>query len=96
MTDVQKEEQKRPGQTFVGTVISDKMDKTIIVKVDRKVKHELYGKYLQRSSKMCAHDEKNTCKVGDLVKISSSRPLSKTKSFVLVEVLEQAENDITQ
>jgi small subunit ribosomal protein S17 len=98
MTDALNAEQqpkRKPGQVFVGKVISNKMDKTIIVQVDRKVKHELYGKYLARSSKMCAHDEKNACNIGDVVKISSSRPISKTKHWVLVEVLEQAEKDLT-
>jgi small subunit ribosomal protein S17 len=96
MTDTANVEQTRkPGQSFVGKVISAKMDKTSVVQVDRKVKHELYGKYLARSSKLYAHDEKNACNIGDLVKIASSRPISKTKHFVLVEVLEQAEKDIT-
>lgn len=87
------EEKKTAGRTVVGKVVSSKMDKTIVVQVDRKIKHELYGKYLNRSSKMYAHDEENTSHVGDLVMIKSSRPLSKTKHFVLVKVLEQAERE---
>jgi small subunit ribosomal protein S17 len=89
-------EQKEPSRTIVGKVVSNKMDKTIVVQVDRKIKHPLYGKYIRRSSKMYAHDDKNTCKVGDVVKIGNSRPISKTKHWVLVEVMEQAEKDIVQ
>ena len=70
-----------------GRVISNKMDKTIIVQVVRTVKHPLYDKYVRRFSKMVAHDEKNTCQVGDIVKIKTSRPLSKTKRWTLVEVM---------
>lgn len=82
-----------PGRTIIGRVVSNKMDKTIVVEVERKVKHPLYGKYIRRSSKMYAHDDKNTCQIGDLVKIAGCRPMSKTKHFVLVEVLEQAEKE---
>jgi small subunit ribosomal protein S17 len=89
-------EQKEPSRTIVGKVVSNKMDKTIVVQVDRKIKHPLYGKYIRRSSKMYAHDDKNTCKVGDVVKIGNSRPISKTKHWVLVEILEQAEKEIIQ
>jgi small subunit ribosomal protein S17 len=89
-------EQKEPSRTIVGKVISNKMDKTIVVQVERKIKHPLYGKYIRRSSKMYAHDDKNTCKVGDVVKIGNSRPISKTKHWVLVEVMEQAEKDRVQ
>jgi small subunit ribosomal protein S17 len=89
-------EQKEPSRTIVGKVVSSKMDKTIVVQVERKIKHPLYGKYIRRSSKMYAHDDKNVCKVGDVVKIGNSRPISKTKHWVLVEVMEQAEKDIVQ
>ena len=89
-------EQKEPSRTIVGKVVSNKMDKTIVVQVDRKIKHPLYGKYIRRSSKMYAHDDKNTCKVSDVVVIGNSRPISKTKHWVLVEVLEQAEKEIIQ
>ncbi|OGT58581.1 MAG: 30S ribosomal protein S17 [Gammaproteobacteria bacterium RIFCSPHIGHO2_12_FULL_42_10] len=78
-------------RTIKGRVISNKMDKTIIVEVVRKVKHELYGKYIKRFSKMVAHDEKNVCHVGDLVVIQQSRPLSKTKRWMLVEILQKEE-----
>lgn len=82
--------------TVVGKVISSKMDKTIVVQVNRKIKHELYGKYINRSSKMYAHDEENTSRVGDVVMIKSHRPISKTKHYVLVKVLEQAEREQTE
>ena len=83
-------------RTIVGKVVSDKMDKTIVVQVDRKIKHPLYGKYINRTSKMYAHDGENQCKIGDLVMIANSRPLSKTKHWVLVKVIEQAEKEQTE
>lgn len=83
-------------RTTTGTVVSDKMDKTIVVQVERKVKHPLYGKYVKRYSKMKAHDAQNTCRIGDVVKIKESRPLSKTKNWELVEVISKAESDAIQ
>jgi small subunit ribosomal protein S17 len=80
-------------RTVVGKVVSDGMHKTIVVEVERKIKHPLYGKYIRRSSKMYAHDEENTCKVGDLVLIANSRPISKTKHWVLVKIVEQVEKE---
>ncbi len=77
-------------RTITGKVVSNKMDKTITVLVERVVKHPVYGKYIKRSSKLMAHDEQNVCQEGDLVSITSCRPLSKHKSFKLVEVLESA------
>jgi small subunit ribosomal protein S17 len=74
----------------IGRVISDKMDKTIVVEVERLVMDPLYGKYLKRRSRFMAHDEKNTCKVGDRVCIEESRPLSRRKRWALKEVLERA------
>jgi small subunit ribosomal protein S17 len=74
----------------VGTVTSDKMDKTIVVIVERKIKHPKYGKFIKRSSKFFAHDEKNDAHTGDLVRISETRPLSKNKNWRLVEVVEKA------
>ncbi len=68
-------------QTYSGKVVSDKMDKSVVVKVERKVKHPLYGKYIVKTSKFLAHDEENSCKIGDLVLIESCRPYSKNKSF---------------
>ncbi len=73
-----------------GRVVSDKMDKTITVIVERRVKHPVYGKYITRSSKLHAHDEDNTAGTGDTVLVAESRPLSKTKTWALVEVVEKA------
>lgn len=86
-------EQKESCRTVIGKVVSNKMDKTVVVKVDRKVKHPLYGKYVKRASKMYAHDNDNACMIGDLVLIKQSRPLSKTKHWVLVEIIEKADRD---
>ena len=74
----------------VGTVVSDKMDKTVIVIVERLVKHRLYKKYIRRRSKFAAHDENNTSKVGDKVMIIQSRPLSKTKRWRVSKIVEKA------
>jgi small subunit ribosomal protein S17 len=74
----------------VGTVTSSKMDKSIVVMVERKVKHAKYGKFLKKSSSFVAHDEKNECNEGDTVKIMETRPLSKRKNWRLVEILERA------
>jgi small subunit ribosomal protein S17 len=89
-------EQNISSRTVVGKVVSNKMDKTIVVSVERKVKHPLYGKYIKRDSKMHAHDGNNVCKIGDLVLIKQSRPLSKTKSWVLVEVVNKADRGDTE
>lgn len=83
-------EQKVIKRTLTGKVISDKMDKTITVKVERQVKHPIYGKFIRRSTKVHAHDEANECKMGDTVTVIESRPLSKSKSWQLVEVVERA------
>jgi small subunit ribosomal protein S17 len=72
-------------------VTSNKADKTVTVLLERQVKHPLYGKYMKRSTKVHAHDEDNSCAEGDLVRISESRPLSKTKSWRVVEIVERAE-----
>ena len=77
-------------RTVSGRVVSDKMDKTITVLVERRVRHPLYGKYMTRSSKVHAHDAENQAGVGDLVSVAESRPLSKTKTWSLVEVIEKA------
>jgi len=77
-------------RTITGRVVSNKMDKTITVLVERVVKHPVYGKYIKRSTKMMAHDEQNVCMEGDMVTITSCRPLSKNKTFKLVQVLESA------
>ncbi len=77
-------------RTVQGRVVSNKMDKTITVLIERRVKHPLYGKYLSKSSKLKAHDEENTCNIGDVVTIAESRPLSKSKSWALVNIEERA------
>lgn len=87
-------EQRTSGRSVTGKVISSKMHKTIVVEVERKVKHPLYGKYMKRFSKMYAHDGENICQLGDIVEIKQSRPLSKTKHWVLVRVLEKNEQDV--
>ena len=77
-------------KTRVGTVVSDKMDKTIVVAVKDRVQHPLYKKILKRTVKFKAHDEKNECRVGDRVRIMETRPLSKDKRWRLVEIVEKA------
>ena len=73
----------------IGVVSSNKMDKTITVKVERKVKHPIYGKFVKKTTGFHAHDEKNECSIGDIVKIMEARPMSKTKRWRLVEVVEK-------
>lgn len=73
----------------VGAVVSDKMDKTISVAVERRIKHPVYGKYVKKTIKLMAHDEKNECKEGDLVRIMETRPLSALKRWRLVEIVER-------
>ena len=77
-------------KTRTGVVTSNKMDKTITVAVERKVKHPIYGKFVKKTTKFHAHDEKNECSIGDVVRIMESRPLSKTKRWRLVEIVEKA------
>lgn len=77
-------------KTRTGVVRSSKMDKTIIVSVERRVKHPIYGKFVKKTTKFHAHDEKNECVIGDIVRIMETRPLSKTKRWRLVEVVEKA------
>ncbi|MBA3599414.1 MAG: 30S ribosomal protein S17 [Methylibium sp.] len=77
-------------RTLVGRVVSDKRMKTITVLVERRVKHELYGKIIARSRKYHAHDENNECKMGDMVEIAEGRPISKTKAWVVTRTLEKA------
>ncbi len=74
----------------IGLVASNKMEKSIVVLVERKVKHPKYGKFLKKSSKFMAHDEKNECNIGDTVRIMETRPLSKNKCWRLVEIIERA------
>ena len=77
-------------RTLTGKVVSDKMEKSIVVLIERQVQHPLYGKLIRRSTKLHAHDENNTAKIGDVVTIKESRPISKTKAWTLVEVVEAA------
>jgi len=81
---------EKTARTLSGKVISDKMDKTITVMIERRVKHPVYGKIVNRSTKIKAHDENNVCTIGDVVTIKETRPLSRTKSWTLVEVVEKA------
>ncbi|WP_028316147.1 30S ribosomal protein S17 [Desulfatibacillum aliphaticivorans] len=75
---------------MVGTVVSDRMDKTVVVLIERTVKHPLYKKYIKRRARYSAHDESNSCGMGDLVQIAESRPLSKTKRWRVTQILEKA------
>mgnify|MGYP003385733654 FL=1 len=81
---------EKSSRTATGKVVSDKMDKTITVLVERRVKHPIYGKYMIRSSKLHAHDENNECKAGDLVTVVETRPYSKTKTWKLGKIEESA------
>jgi len=78
-------------RTQIGRVVSNKMDKSVTVLLERQIKHALYGKYIKRSTKVCAHDEDNSCGEGDKVMIAECRPLSKSKSWRVVEILERAQ-----
>ncbi|HEX5361274.1 MAG TPA: 30S ribosomal protein S17 [Fluviicoccus sp.] len=84
-------EQNTTQRTLTGKVVSNKMDKSITVLIERRVQHPVYGKFIRRSTKLHAHDENNVCKQGDVVTIAECRPLSKTKAWTLVEVIESAE-----
>ncbi len=75
-------------RTLTGTVVSNKMDKSIKVLIERKVKHPLYGKFIKKSTRILAHDEENKCQIGDVVTIAESRPISKNKSWVLHSIAE--------
>ena len=74
----------------VGIVVSNKMDKSIVVAVKRKEKHPIYGKFINKTKKLMAHDEENSCNIGDTVRISETRPLSKNKAWRLIEIIERA------
>ncbi len=84
------EDKKKGQRTIIGRVVSDKMDKTVTVKVERTVMHRLYQRYIKRTSKFSAHDERNECRAGDKVVIVSSRPLSKSKRWRVREIVERA------
>jgi small subunit ribosomal protein S17 len=83
-------EQRGLRKTRVGIVVSDKMDKTITIAIERKVPHPIYKKYFKKTTKLMAHDEKSECRVGDKVKVMETRPLSKSKRWRLVEIVEKA------
>jgi small subunit ribosomal protein S17 len=83
-------EQRNLRKVRIGKVVSDKMDKSITLTVDRKVKHPLYGKFVQKTTKLMAHDENNACGIGDTVKVMETRPLSKNKRWRLVEIIAKA------
>ncbi|SEI89734.1 small subunit ribosomal protein S17 [Allopseudospirillum japonicum] len=83
-------ETEKKARTLTGKVVSDKMEKSITVLIERRVRHPIYGKYVKRSTKLHAHDEANNARQGDTVTIQECRPLSKTKSWTLVEVVERA------
>jgi small subunit ribosomal protein S17 len=82
--------EEKAKRTVVGKVVSDKMDKSVSVAIERQIKHATYGKYIRRTSKVMAHDENNECKIGDRVAISETRPVSKNKSWQVVNILERA------
>ena len=88
--ETQIKTEKRNRKTLVGTVVSNKMEKTIVIRIERRKLHPLYKKYITRTKKIKAHDEGNLCQIGDLVKVVESRPLSKDKRWNLLEVLEKA------
>jgi small subunit ribosomal protein S17 len=92
VSDEKTTEQAERGRRKVrtGVVVSDGMDKTVMVRIDRQVRHSLYGKTVRRSSKLAAHDETNDAHVGDLVRVVETRPLSKTKRWRVVEIVERA------
>ena len=83
-------EERNLRKVMIGTVTSNKMDKTIVVSVETSIKHPLYGKFVKRTYKLKAHDEKNECQIGDKVKVMETRPLSKDKRWRLVEIVEKA------
>ena len=84
-------EENKVQRTITGRVVSDKADKTVAVAIERKIKHPVYGKYIRRSTKLHVHDAENACQEGDLVTIEECRPISKTKSWKLVEIVGRSE-----
>lgn len=91
MTQETQQTTSSQARSLQGVVVSDKMDKSVTIQVERKVKHPLYKKYIRRSTKFHAHDENNDCRIGDTVVIEQCRPISKLKSWRLVEVIGRAE-----
>lgn len=93
MTETKSADQVQVTGSIIGHVVSNKMHKTIVVKVEGKVRHPVYGKYVKHTSKMYVHDEENSSCVGDIVRIQETRPLSKTKRWKLVEILKREEQE---
>lgn len=91
MSEETKTTEEKRKRTLIGRVVSDKMDKTVSVAIERLIKHRAYGKYIRRTSKVMAHDESNECKMGDRVAISECRPVSKNKAWTVVNVVERAQ-----
>lgn len=90
MSEENKADEETSRRTVIGRVVSDKMDKTVSVAIERLIKHPVYGKYIRRTTKLMAHDETNECKTGDRVTISECRPIAKNKAWRVVEVVERA------
>ena len=90
MSTETKTDEVKAQRTVIGRVVSDKMDKTVSIAIERLVKHPVYGKYIRRTSKLMAHDENNVCKAGDRVTISECRPIAKNKAWRVVDVVERA------
>ena len=90
MSEEIKATEEKTQRTVIGRVVSDKMDKSVSVAIERLIKHPVYGKYIRRTSKVMAHDEANECKAGDRVAISECRPMSKNKAWQVVNILERA------
>ena len=87
-------EENKTRRTIVGRVVSDKMDKTVSVAIERLIKHPVYGNYIRRTTKVLAHDASNECKLGDRVAISECKPISKNKSWAVVDVVERASDRV--
>jgi small subunit ribosomal protein S17 len=87
-------EENKTRRTIVGRVVSDKMDKTVSVAIERLIKHPVYGKYIRRTTKVLAHDASNECKTGDRVAISECKPISKNKSWAVIDVVERASDRV--
>jgi len=90
VSDVETNTERGPRKVRTGVVVSDKMDKTVLVRIDRQVRHPLYGKTVRRSSKLAAHDEANDAHTGDTVRVMETRPTSKTKRWRVIEIVERA------
>jgi small subunit ribosomal protein S17 len=90
MSEEAKATEQKTQRTAIGHVVSDRMDKTVSVKIERVIKHPAYGKYIRRTSKVLAHDANNECKPGDRVEISECRPISKNKAWQVINIIERA------